>query len=180
MSKQAPGDLELVQAFVNTADLEDGTDALADPAGLREWLTGRDLLSPGDPVDEADVTRAAEVREALRALLRANNGEPLDPSAPEVLDAASRRAGLALRFEQGGRSVLAPTAGGVDGALGRLLTVASDAMASGLWDRLKACRAHPCHWAFYDSTRNRSGVWCSMRVCGNRTKVRAYRKRRAG
>jgi len=38
-----------------------------------------------------------------------------------------------------------------------------------------------CQWAFYDRSKNRSGRWCSMRTCGNRTKTRAYRtRRRAG
>jgi predicted RNA-binding Zn ribbon-like protein len=130
-------------------------------------------------VGAEDVAHAQAVREALRALLFANNGEPLDPDAPHVLDAAAQRAGLVLRFEPGGGSVLVPGAAGVDGALGRLLTIASDAMADGIWDRLKACRAETCQWAFYDATRNRSGAWCSMRVCGNREKVRTYRARQS-
>ena len=50
-------------------------------------------------------------------------------------------------------------------------------MADGTWSRLKACRAGTCRWAFYDHTRNRSGVWCTMDVCGNRTKVRSFRER---
>jgi predicted RNA-binding Zn ribbon-like protein len=68
----------------------------------------------------------------------------------------------------------------VDGALGALLGTVAAAMADGTWSRLKACRADNCHWAFYDHTRNRSGVWCDMAVCGNRAKVRAYRHRHAG
>ncbi|MGH2778535.1 MAG: CGNR zinc finger domain-containing protein, partial [Actinomycetota bacterium] len=31
--------------------------------------------------------------------------------------------------------------------------------------------------AFYDHSKNRSGKWCTMRVCGNRAKTRAYRER---
>jgi predicted RNA-binding Zn ribbon-like protein len=50
-------------------------------------------------------------------------------------------------------------------------------MADGTWDRLKACAADDCHWAFYDHTRNRSGRWCSMAVCGNRAKVERFRER---
>ncbi len=49
-------------------------------------------------------------------------------------------------------------------------------MVDGTWSRLKACRQ--CEWAFYDWSKNRSGRWCAMSVCGNRTKVRAYRARR--
>ena len=52
------------------------------------------------------------------------------------------------------------------------------ATVDGTWPRLKACRREICHWLFYDHSRNRSGIWCSMAVCGNRTKTRAYRERR--
>jgi predicted RNA-binding Zn ribbon-like protein len=50
-------------------------------------------------------------------------------------------------------------------------------MSDGSWQRVKACRADDCHWAFYDFSRNRSGTWCDMAVCGNREKVRSYRER---
>jgi predicted RNA-binding Zn ribbon-like protein len=52
------------------------------------------------------------------------------------------------------------------------------AAADGTWERAKACRADDCRWAFYDQSRNRSARWCDMAVCGNRTKVRAYRAKR--
>ena len=42
----APGDLEIVQRFVNTLDIESGTDELDSPAGLGGWLAGRGLLAP--------------------------------------------------------------------------------------------------------------------------------------
>jgi predicted RNA-binding Zn ribbon-like protein len=74
---------------------------------------------------------------------------------------------------------LAPSATGVDGALGRILSGVGEAMLVGTWPRLKACRAGECTWAFWDGARNRSRTWCSMAVCGNRTKARAFRRRRA-
>jgi predicted RNA-binding Zn ribbon-like protein len=66
----------------------------------------------------------------------------------------------------------------VQAALGRILIAVSDLMADGTWDRLKACRADDCRWAFYDSARNQSRAWCSMQSCGNRAKVQAFRSRR--
>ena len=54
-----------------------------------------------------------------------------------------------------------------------------DAMTAGTWDRLKVCRNDECQWAFYDRSRNRSGAWCTMAVCGNRMKGRAFRRRQA-
>jgi predicted RNA-binding Zn ribbon-like protein len=177
--KEAPGELELVSAFVNTIEVDVGEDELAGPEALARWLCEHGLLGRDEQAAPGDVARAVELREALRALLLANNGGPADPHAAEVLDAAARRARLGLRFDADGRARLAPERGGVDGALGRLLAVVARAMEAGTWPRLKACRSDACLWAFYDHTKNRSGVWCTMEVCGNRTKVRAYRARRS-
>jgi predicted RNA-binding Zn ribbon-like protein len=86
---------------------------------------------------------------------------------------------VSLRFDSGGRVRLEPAARGIDAALGRLIAIAASAMVDGTWSRLKACRADDCHWAFYDHARNHSRHWCSMAVCGNRTKARTYRQRHA-
>ena len=84
---------------------------------------------------------------------------------------------MGLRFGPDGAVSLQPQAGGVDGALGRLLAIVQGAIAEGTWGRLKVCRQHTCQWAFYDHSKNRSGSWCRMELCGNRVKARAYRSR---
>ena len=61
--------------------------------------------------------------------------------------------------------------------LGLLAAAVIDAHAAGTWPRLKVCVEDTCQWAFIDSSKNRSRSWCSMRICGNRTKTRAYRAR---
>ena len=76
-----------------------------------------------------------------------------------------------------GSVTIEPCRPGVDGALGRLLGIVAEAQKEGTWSRLKACPWDTCRWAFYDHSRNRSGVWCNMAVCGNRAKVRSYRER---
>lgn len=178
-SAAAPGELELVRAFVNTLDVESGEDELATPAALAEWLVAHGVLEAKAYARRVDLERALAVREALRSLLVANNGGRADTDAAAVLDAAARTARLALRFRPDGAAALEPEAGGAPGALGRLLAVVTASMATGTWGRLKACQAESCRWAFYDHARNRSRTWCSMAVCGNRTKARAYRARRA-
>ena len=84
---------------------------------------------------------------------------------------------LGVRFAADGQVRTAPEAGGVAGAMGRLLAIVAGAQDEGTWPRLKACLADDCQWAFYDLSRNRSAVWCDMKVCGNRQKVRSYRER---
>ncbi len=175
----APGPLALVQAFVNTVATEEDLrwEAFADADSLRSWLVFRGLLAAGDPVGEADLARAREAREALRALIAANNGREVDAGAVGVLNRAAERAKLGVRFGADGGAVLRAAAGGVDGAIGGVLAAAHDGMEEGAWGRLKVCANGGCAWAFYDRSRNRSSRWCSMAVCGNRTKTRAYRRR---
>jgi predicted RNA-binding Zn ribbon-like protein len=174
----APGELELVREFVNTYDIEAGTEELGCPGDLGAWLRARELVPAEVRVTRADLTEAIELREALRAVLLAHNGTPAPASAGAALDAAAVRAGLRLRFGEDGSSRLEPEARGVAGSLGRLLVIVHAAIAGGTWGRLKACRDHTCEFAFYDHTKNRSGAWCTMEVCGNRAKARAYRQRR--
>lgn len=179
--QDAPGELEQVRGFVNTVDLEAGTEELRDPEDLRTWLVERELASPDVRVSRPDLRRAIELREALRAILAAHtDGVPASPDAARTLDEFAVRAGLELRFDDRGGARLEPVSGGVNGALGRLLATVHGAIADGSWSRLKACRDHACAWAFYDHTKNRSGTWCNMEVCGNRAKARSYRTRRAG
>jgi predicted RNA-binding Zn ribbon-like protein len=175
----APGDLRLVQEFENTADLEQGTDQFGTPEGLADWLRGNGLLDEGATLAGGDVERAVAVREAVRALLFANNGADADPGAVETLNRLADGARLRVRFDLGGRAALVPACDGVDAAIGRLLAAINAAMTDGTWARLKACRDDGCQWAFYDHSKNRSGAWCSMASCGNRSKARSYRERQA-
>jgi predicted RNA-binding Zn ribbon-like protein len=182
MSKQqqAPGDLEHVRAFVNTVDRELGFDELATPAALVRWLSDRRWLSPTARASKDDLLQALALREALRSALLANNGGgPVTAAAARALDRAARRGRVRMVFDSEGRPALEPEAGGVDGALGRLLAIVHSAAGDGRLERLKACRDEDCAWAFYDHTKNRSGAWCNMAVCGTRAKARAYRRRQA-
>jgi predicted RNA-binding Zn ribbon-like protein len=176
-SNPAPGELERVRRFVNTWDAEGPVEELDSPVALRDWLAEAGLLDPDVGLDGRDLAHAHAVREALRAVLFSHHGEPLDPAVPRRLDDAACRAGLAVRFGPGGEARVAPSAGGVDGALGRLLAIVHDAERDGTWARLKVCPADDCQVAFYDRSRNHSAVWCDMAVCGNRAKVRRYRGR---
>jgi predicted RNA-binding Zn ribbon-like protein len=168
---------QLIVDFVNTAELDPQRESLGTPADLVRWVREHDL-GPCARASEAELDEARHVREALREVLLAHNEVAVDlDAANRVLDAAARRAGLTLRFSEC-VAHLEPSGKGVQAALGRILIAVSDLMADGTWDRLKACRADDCRWAFYDSARNQSRAWCSMQSCGNRAKVHAFRSRR--
>ena len=173
-----PRELAAVQALVNTVELEDNDDQLGTPDALRDFLVGHGLLAPSEPVGDDDLALAIELREALRAMLRVNHGEPLDPAALRVVNRAAAGLPLPLAFDGDGHPVLGPGSAGCRGALATLLAGIAQASAQGTWERLKACSAESCQWAFYDRSKNRSGRWCSMQTCGNRTMTRTYRSRR--
>jgi predicted RNA-binding Zn ribbon-like protein len=177
MATEAPGQLELVRRFLNTWTYEGPVEKLPDPASLRDWLVEHDLMDASGTVDAGELDRARTLRDALRDQLRAHHGGAVDPAAAAIVDAAARRARLRAHFGADDAMHLVPEAGGVDGGLGRLLAIVGDAMRDGTWSRLKVCPADDCRYAFYDTSRNRSGVWCTMGVCGNRAKVRSFRER---
>jgi predicted RNA-binding Zn ribbon-like protein len=169
-----------VQLFVNTLDIENGVDLLESPESLDAALREIDgLPAPDEPSTPEDLSRALELREALRLILLANNGLAVDQHALRTVERAARTAHLELAFDEHARARLVAAAPGLDGALGDLVAVTFTAMADGSWARLKACRRDICHWAFYDRSRNRSSHWCSMLVCGNRTKAARYRRAHA-
>ncbi len=176
---QAPGALGIIEDFVNTNDIEGAQEYLVRPESLAKWLQKWDFVAARPALSEVDLARARQFREALRALLLANTGEPLDSAALATLDQVARAAPLVVGVVEDGTARLEPAGAGIDAAFGRLLAIVYTAMADGTWSRLKACRSQSCKWAFYDASKNRSGVWCTMAVCGNRNKVRAYQRRRA-
>jgi predicted RNA-binding Zn ribbon-like protein len=91
--------------------------------------------------------------------------------------AIAARGRLTMVAESGVLTVRPAGARAVERFAAEVVLAVAAAQAAGTWARLKAC--HHCSWLFYDSSKNRSGRWCSMTACGGRQKMRAYRRRRA-
>jgi predicted RNA-binding Zn ribbon-like protein len=176
----APGELELVQRFMNLHEHVPGDDAPLPPPRemLASFLRERGLLRDRDRFGEPDRAAALELIDALHAMVRANTGEPAPAERVAVVDRAARRAGLRPRFGHG--PSLAPTATGVAGALGTIVGVVFLAELDGSWRHLKECANERCRSVFFDRSKNHSGRWCSMAECGNRAKVRSWRARQRG
>ena len=176
--RAAPGRLELVRQFINTADLESGDDELSDLGALQAWLRARRFIGARDRLDEGDLERALAVREALRKLLEDRGaGAAIDERAIRSLNALPACAQMRVRFDAGGAPRLEQVGNGLDGAFAELFAIIEHADADGTWARLKVCADHGCRWAYYDNSKNRSRSWCNMAVCGNRSKAREYRRR---
>ncbi len=178
--KPAPGPLSLVQGFVNTRNVMHGYDLLEDVEGASTWLDERGLMNGDVPLSEESRTRLVEFREGLRGLLLVHNGGRVGGSV-EVLNELAEDALLRLSFDgEGTPGLLAAGSGAASsGVISRLLAAVARASSEGTWRRLKVCRNEGCLWAFYDGSKNRSGSWCTMDVCGSRAKMRAYRQRKS-
>ncbi|ARH95311.1 hypothetical protein STRMOE7_15805 [Streptomyces sp. MOE7] len=182
-SRKAPDSLLLVQDLVNTLDVETGEDALAAPDGLADFL--RDHDAPGLPPEEPEPASGAELhelREALREVCLAHTaGTPVPAPAARSLDRLLAAAPLVLTVAPDGGAALRPAAGlrGTARLTARIAAGIATAVADGTWQRLKACEAHDCRWAFYDRSPAGRSRWCTMAVCGSRAKMRTYRARRA-
>ncbi|KDF02151.1 hypothetical protein Y900_025270 [Mycolicibacterium aromaticivorans JS19b1 = JCM 16368] len=179
-SKPAPEPLARIQALVNTADLESGTDRLAGAGDAEPWLRSHGLLPADGTATPQELDEIRAVREALRALLVRNAGGPAptpDDLRPlsRITDTATARVHLG---PDGGLDVAAD-ADSLAGRLLSLLLIVSDAQRDGTWAQLKACGNANCRWAFYDRSRNHGGTWCDMATCGNKLKNREFRARRS-
>ncbi len=160
----APKPLRLVQLFLNTSNHETERELLETPQGLADWFRANGV--PVESAGRTDLRRARRLRDELRQMVETGKNAA-------SLEEAGRRAKLQLSFSP---AQLVPSARGVDGALGTIATAVYEAIRDGSWQRLKTCRN--CGWAFWDDSKNRSAVWCSMQLCGSRLKVRRYRSRR--
>ena len=176
--KPAPMPLLAIQAFANTVDVEGETDELDSAEAFEKWLRDTGQIAAGGKVKPQHLELARELRDALRDTLEANsNGKP-DPRATARMIAGARTLSIDVRADDEGHLELDLSPVDDFARLGsQLLAIAFQSQIEGTWERLKLCENPECRWAFYDNSRNRSGSWCRMGLCGNRLKNRAYRER---
>ncbi len=167
-----PERLDQVKGFVNTVNL-DTEDPYLGPDSLPEWLDATDLLPGASPEQLAELRR---FREALRQVLEANAGDGDAQAAWRALEPFGRGCCLKVEIRDSG-PVLRAEGTGEGAVIGSILAKAYEAVATGTWARLKACRKPSCRWAYYDRSKNGSGAWCSMAVCGNRMKAKRRRQK---
>lgn len=177
----AVDDLVVVEQFLNTLDersfnrhgsAHQAADELTSAEALATWLDAHDLLAPGEPVDKNGLEAARSLRSALRAALTGDAAD--DRSTVAAL------ADFPLRLLPAGSGRLRLAAATGNEGLDAIVETVATSVAEGRWKRLKLCDSEDCRWAFYDTSRSGGGRWCSMEVCGNRHKTRAYRRRQAG
>jgi predicted RNA-binding Zn ribbon-like protein len=163
----APAPFDLVQDFVNTEIPDFAQDDISTPGQLASWLRSRSLLGEDDVVGAESFVAARALRDVLRALALQNTfGEAPDQRLRDEFDRVSAGVRLRIVLRRSGELELVPEGDAGTRALATILS------------RMGACRKEGCGWLFYDASRNASSTWCSMSICGNRTKTAEYRRRR--
>jgi predicted RNA-binding Zn ribbon-like protein len=152
-------------------------ETLHGPADVAAWIEEAMGLT-AEGVTEADVRDARHVREAIWQCASAQvRGEPLPSGRVEVINAAAGAPPpIPVLDRSRGRRWSQPVTAGQ--ALSAVARDAIDLLSGPSAERLRRCEARDCALLFVDRSRPGQRRWCSMQRCGNRSKVRAYRRRR--
>jgi predicted RNA-binding Zn ribbon-like protein len=172
----APGGLGLVQDFLNTVDVDDGPDLLADPTLARDWLAGavrtwselRGVPAGPPAVTDADLPKLRALRDTIAQLVR---GEATAGPGTAAISAS-------FALSDTGEVRLEPAGSGWRWLASALWSEILLGQRDGTFRRIKKCHNHPCESTFYDRSKNGSGVWCNVKTCGNVANLRASRARR--
>ena len=176
----APGSLRLIQALVNTLNAEAGLDLLATRAEAAQWLVAAGMLGDGSRLTGAEHQAFVELREAVRAVLAAHTDRLENPAAASRLAVALAPCRLGLAVDPiGDVQLVSADHDPFQRVIGTVAIAIAEAAVAGTWARLKSCPGHLCGWAFYDRSASGQSRWCSMQLCGSRSKMRAYRGRLA-
>ena len=168
VSNAVPEELELLGSFVNTLhkSIDAGTpddEGLASPEALRSWISEHGI-PPGNDLRAKDLSSAIDVQGGAAGAALGQQRARLDPAALRALRNAAEEGLIQVEIDSEGRAAARPARTGVGALFARLLAVVADSQAAGTWERIKACAAEDCQWAFYDHSRNRSRAWCTMDV----------------
>ena len=180
--------------FINTSFVVNGdpVEVLTTFSDLVMWLVEAELLSEEEgkkierrwsKQEEGPETfeQARTFRATLREMVeRITDGRPVPQAAMEAINGllryrigypqVTRRNG---KFEQG---YLADSQE-ANQVLGLLGEAAMNLLCTCEHSLIKKCQNPLCVLFFYDTTKNHTRHWCSMTLCGNRSKVAAHYRR---
>jgi hypothetical protein len=180
--REAPGGFALVQELLNTrpsmayaADLLNTVDDaqwwVTDALGIWSHISG--LPGPTLLLSAADLRSMRRLRTAFECVVLAgSNPESDNPQLPPA------DVQVSLVPDGTGWVRVVPTGRGVRWLASALWAETLLAQQAGFWPRLKLCNNPACRAAFFDTSRNNSGVWHDVSTCGNTANLRAFRERR--
>ena len=180
--REAPAGMALVQDLLNTkATMVYGPDLLALPDDAQRWVNealstwsrATGLPAPVLLLSPTDMRALRRLRATFENVVLAG-GRPPEPDG--VLPPAD--VPVSLVPDSDGWVRIVPTGRGTRWLASALWTETLLAQQGGLWPRLKLCHNPDCRAAFFDTSRNNSGVWHDVSTCGNTANLRAFRERK--
>jgi hypothetical protein len=166
----APATLALAQDFLNTIGVGTQPDLLGDVQSATTWA--EQVISGEVKLSAADVEQLRAFRADLQHLLG-----PDAALSESEMGGAARSAAAELVLGVDGVVELRPGGSGAEYVISRVLAGVLAGQQVDTWRRLKACKNDRCRVVFYDRSRNNSGVWHSLKTCGNPANLRAFRAR---
>ena len=180
--REAPAGLALVQELLNTrATLHYGADLLVTADDAQRWLTEAlatwsrvsGLPAPTLLISTSDLRSLRRLRTTFENVILAAGKDGLLDGALPPADVP-----VSLVPDADGWVRMVPTGRGTRWLASALWAEALLAQQAGLWQRLKLCHNVDCRAAFFDTSRNNSGVWHDVSTCGNTANLRAFRERK--
>jgi predicted RNA-binding Zn ribbon-like protein len=178
--------------FINTEIITNGqrVDLIHSYADLKAWLleaqavdaTAMELLEAAWSEEEkARIT--VEARE-LRAILRSmaeqiSTGQAVSHQVIEALNGwlAQRKGYHMLSRTEDGYELTTCYEEGAGGCLAPIAESAAGGLAYADLKLVRKCEDPQCILYFYDTSKSHTRRWCSMDLCGNRSKVAAHYQR---
>jgi predicted RNA-binding Zn ribbon-like protein len=181
--REAPAGLALLQDLLNTrATMSYAPDLLGNPDDAQRWLSDAlatwsrvsALPAPVLLLSSSDMRSLRRLRSTFEGVILAGTGR--ESGQEGSLPPAD--VPVTLVPESDGWVRIVPAGRGTRWLASALWAEALLAQQAGLWPRLKLCNNVECRAAFFDTSRNNSGVWHDVSTCGNTANLRAFRERR--
>ena len=155
------------------------TDALGDLDSLHAFIDSRTISEDAEP-SEAELDALHALRRQLRAIVVASTEE----SRADMVNALLSRATITPRVVDHdglGRHLhyFPPYAPLTEHLLADCAMALAHLLAADESPRLRICARPGCGRALFDTTKNRSRIYCDSATCGNRLHSAAYRARQA-
>jgi hypothetical protein len=160
-TRHGPGGHWFARVAADTGD----HDHLGQADSAVKYLADHKVVLPAEEVTAGDLRALDAIREMVRGLL--DPGQGWTPPARTILERT--------RFEVDGQARIAAEGSGWTGFIGDLMVPLIQLVE--IRDRLRICGNPLCRLVFLDLSRNKGRQWCDNGGCGNRDRVRRFRRR---
>jgi len=164
---------------VHSVGAEDPQDDLQTWADLLAWGRGAGVVKKTD-TDDGDLERFKDLRVVIFELFSHVPGKGKSALAAFNRHLKRSMAVVQLEHESGTYQLKSAHSDPASRLYFAITQAAADLLLSGQLDRVRQCAGENCTWLFLDTSRNGTRRWCEMSACGNRAKVRRFRKRQDG